>query len=88
MNLVLTIDRDMRKSWETPYKTGVETIRQKAAAPLSSILRRARFSRWRVIRRMIRTPVTSAASRANRNDIVSLAFEPGSIFQIGDGFGD
>lgn len=82
MNLVLTIDRDMQEIVENALKTGVENYQAESGSAIvvdpqtGEILAMASYPTYDP------NAGASAASRANRNDIVSLAFEPGSIFKL------
>ncbi len=81
-DLVLTIDRNMQEVVEKALKDGVETFLAESGSAIvidpytGEILAMASYPTFDP-----NAPV-SAATRAKRNDIVSLAFEPGSIFKL------
>ena len=80
-DLVLTIDRDIQEIVEKALKDGVETYHAESGSAVvvdpytGEILAMASYPTFDP-----NAPI-SAASRAKRNDIVTLAYEPGSTFK-------
>ncbi len=81
-DLVLTIDRNMQEVVEKALKDGVKTYLAESGSAVvmdpytGEILAMASYPTFDP-----NAPV-SAATRAKRNDIVSLAYEPGSTFKL------
>jgi cell division protein FtsI/penicillin-binding protein 2 len=82
MNLVLTIDRDMQEIVENALRDGVESYEAESGSAVvvdphtGEILAMASYPTY--------DPNVKSAGgqRANRNDIISFSFEPGSIFKL------
>ncbi len=81
-DLYLTIDRDIQEIVEKALKEGVEEFRAKSGSAVivdpqtGEVLAMASYPTFDP-----NAPV-SAATRAKRNDIISLVFEPGSTFKL------
>lgn len=81
-NLVLTIDRDMQELVENALKDGVEEYEAESGSAVvvdphtGEILAMASYPTYDP------NAPSAKATRANRNDIISLSFEPGSIFKL------
>ncbi|MDR1759811.1 MAG: transpeptidase family protein [Fibrobacter sp.] len=81
-NLVLTLDSEMQGIVENALKNGVETYRALSGSAVildphtGEILAMASYPTYDPNQN------SSGRQRANRNDLVSLSFEPGSIFKI------
>lgn len=82
MNLVLTIDRDMQEIVENALRDGVETYEAESGSAVvvdphtGEILAMASYPTYDPNVKSI------VGLRANRNDIISFSFEPGSIFKL------
>lgn len=82
-NMVLTIDRDMQEIVENALKNGVETYKATSASAIvvdpftGEILALASYPTFDPNQKL-----QTSASRAFRNDLVSLSFEPGSTFKV------
>lgn len=82
-NMVLTIDRDMQEIVEKSLKDGVETYKATSASAIvvnpftGEILAMASYPTFDPNQKL-----QTSASRAFRNDLVSLSFEPGSTFKV------
>lgn len=82
-NMVLTIDRDMQEIVEKSLKDGVETFKATSASAIvvdpftGEILAMASYPTFDPNQKL-----QTSASRAFRNDLVSLSFEPGSTFKV------
>lgn len=81
-DLVLTLDRDMQEIVETALAEGVEKLQADGGAALvmdpytGEILSMASYPTYDP------NQVSTGRARSNRNDIVSLVFEPGSTFKL------
>lgn len=82
-NMILTIDRDMQEIVENSLKEGVETYKATSASAIvvdpftGEILALASYPTFDPNQKL-----QTSASRAFRNDLVSLSFEPGSTFKV------
>src|SRR5690554_263778 len=82
-DMVLTIDKDMQKIVEKALKDGVEKFRATSASAIivdpfsGEILAMGSYPTFDPNQKQ-----TGSFSRAFRNDLVSLSFEPGSTFKV------
>lgn len=82
LDLVLTLDRDMQEIVETALAEGVQKLEADGGAALvmdpytGEILAMASYPTYDP------NLVSTGRARSNRNDIVSLVFEPGSTFKL------
>jgi len=82
MDLVLTLERDMQEIVETALAEGVRKLEADGGAALvmdpytGEILAMASYPTYDP------NLVSTGRARSNRNDIVSLVFEPGSTFKL------